>query len=64
LCRPFPDARNFTQPAEESVHFQDPFKIDLAFAHRKGERPNGLGPRFGQADGGKIGTNKRLGSGE
>jgi len=62
LCRPFPDAGNFTQSMQERIGVHHPLKADPPIANRAGESSDGLGSRPGQANAGKprIGKNLRL----
>src|SRR5260370_7179020 len=50
LCRPFANARNFTQASQEAVDFDDPLKADVPVANGAGEGANGLGACFGHPD--------------
>jgi len=64
LCRPFPNAWNFTQSTEESFGVDHPLKADPPVADGAGENSNGFSSRPWQADTGKLGVGKNLGRGK
>jgi hypothetical protein len=64
LCRPFPNARNFTQATQENIGVHDAIKCESSIAHRPSESADGRGSRAGQSDVGEFGVGKNLGCGE
>ncbi len=60
LCGPFADAGNFTEAGEEVSRICDCLKAELTITNCPGKSADGLGPRAGEADAGKVGIGENL----